>query len=60
MNDTISDVQRRAILCAFLDLKGALQAHEQGDNLAHDWKAHKLTMEELVEAFPWLEKEESA
>ena len=46
--------QKRAIRCAYLDLIGAEQVWEQNDIYAHDWKAHKLTIEELEEAFEFL------
>ncbi len=43
--------QISAIRCAQADLIGALQSFEQMDIHAHDWRAHRLTIEELTEAF---------
>ena len=40
-----------AIRCAQADLIGAYQAFKQMDIHAHDWEAHRLTIEELTEAF---------
>jgi hypothetical protein len=51
--------QKNAILCAYLDLRGALDAHDNLDPMSHDWKAHRLTIAELVEAFPFLEDEDA-
>lgn len=36
--------------CALLDLKGALQAHEQGDSNIHDWSGHRLSIADLENA----------
>lgn len=36
--------------CALLDLRGALEAYEQGDYASHDWKGHKLSIQDLEEA----------
>lgn len=44
--------QETAIRCAHADLVGALQAHEQKDRMAHDWKAHRQSIKDLEEAFP--------
>lgn len=43
--------QKNAVRCAHADLIGALQAREQGDVEAHNWKDHALTIAELEEAF---------
>lgn len=48
----LSNEQALAIKCAYADLKGSLEAHEKGDRMAHDWKAHAETLQELAEAFP--------
>lgn len=48
----ISETQALAIRCAWADLMGALEAHEQGDSHIHDWKAHALSIQELADAFP--------
>jgi hypothetical protein len=47
-----SEEQALAIRCAYADLLGALEAHEQGDSHLHDWKAHALSIQELGNAFP--------
>jgi len=46
--------QELAIACALADLQGALQAYEQGDIHAHDWRAHKQSIDDLFDAFPFL------
>lgn len=46
-----------AIRCAFADLMGAMQAMQQNDIHSHDWKAHALTLDELAQAFPFLDQE---
>ena len=51
--------QSNAIKCAYADLKGALEAYENADPEQHDWKAHRLTIAELMEAFPFLEDEDA-
>lgn len=48
----MTNKQITALRCAHADLVGALQAHVQMDRLAHDWDAHRLSIEELEEAFP--------
>lgn len=47
--------QYNAIRCAYADLQGAYEAYEQGDMHQHDWKAHKLTLDEMLEVFPFIE-----
>jgi hypothetical protein len=44
--------QITALKCAYADLVGALQAHNQQDMSAHDWEAHYQTIRELEAAFP--------
>jgi hypothetical protein len=51
----MTDEQKMAIRCAFADLCGAMQAHLQGDNHTHDWKAHLLTIYEMAQAFDFLD-----
>jgi hypothetical protein len=46
--------QQLAIRCACADLIGALQAKNQMDIEVHDWKAHLLTIQELIQTFPFL------
>lgn len=41
-----------SLRCAYADLVGALQAYNQQDITAHDWKAHYQTIRELEDAFP--------
>lgn len=48
----MTDKQILAIKCAVADLMGALEAHEYGDSNLHDWKGHRQTIENLMEAFP--------
>jgi hypothetical protein len=50
----MSKEQQLAIRCACADLIGAIQARNQMDIEAHDWKAHLLTINELIETFPFL------
>jgi len=53
----MSSEQLEAIRCAYADLLGAYQAYEQSDMLAHDWKAHRLTLDEMLELFSFLKEE---
>jgi len=46
--------QMLSLRCAYADLVGAQQAHEQGNSSIHDWKAHQQTIEELEQVFPFL------
>ena len=36
--------------CALLDLRGALEAHQQGNSNNHDWRAHRLSIADLENA----------
>ena len=45
-----------AIKCAHADLVGALQAIEACDPHAHDWKAHKQSINDLEDQFSFIEK----
>lgn len=47
--------QETAIRCAFADLIGAVQAYKQLDYALHNWGAHIQTIEELHQAFPFLD-----
>lgn len=47
----MTEEQIIAIKCAYLDLKGSLEGYEQGSYSDHDWKAHRLTIEEMEAAF---------
>jgi hypothetical protein len=53
----MNEAQISAIRCALADLSGALQAHQQGESNIHDWRAHQLSIDELVDAFPELSLE---
>lgn len=53
--DEMTKEQQSAIKCAYLDLLGAMEAMEAGDIHQHDWKAHRLTIDDLVEQFPFVE-----
>ncbi len=53
----MSDKEMLVIRCAYADLVGALEAHEMMDSDMHDWKAHKLTIEEMKEVFPFVSGE---
>ena len=55
----MNEDQITAIKCAFADLQGAMQAYEQGNMHAHDWKAHALTIKEMAERFSFLTEGES-
>lgn len=46
-----------AIQCAFADLIGALQAHQQNDMHVHDWDAHRQSINDLAECFDFIEKD---
>lgn len=50
----LNDKQMLALRCACADLIGAMQARNQNDVEVHDWKAHSLTIDELIEAFDFL------
>lgn len=46
-----------AIQCAFADLIGALQAHQQNDIHVHDWDAHRQSILDLAECFDFIDKD---
>ena len=48
----MTEAQKSVIRCAYLDLRGALEALKLGDFHAHDWKAHKQSINEIEEHFP--------
>jgi hypothetical protein len=49
---TMTTGQIQAVRCAYLDIKGALELIEKGEDLRnHDWNAVELTFGELEEAF---------
>jgi hypothetical protein len=43
-----------AIRCAYADLVGALQHHENDSTINHDWDAHEQSIEDLLSTFPEL------
>jgi hypothetical protein len=49
--------QQIAIRCACADLLGSIQAHRQLDPFVHDWKSHLLSIEDLMDNFPFLDQE---
>lgn len=53
----MTDNQKTAIKCAYLDLIGALQAFKQQDIYVHDWKAHSQSIEDLETAFDFLKED---
>ena len=48
----MNEKQKMAIRCALLDLIGSLEAKEQNDIHAHDWRGHEMSIEDLENAFP--------
>jgi hypothetical protein len=51
----MTEHEKFLVRCAFADLCGAMQAHLQCDRNAHDWKAHAQTIQEMSEAFDFLD-----
>ena len=51
----MTEEQKQVIRCAFADLCGAMQAYLQVDIHAHDWKAQWLTINEMAQAFDFLD-----
>jgi hypothetical protein len=50
----MNEDQILAIRCACADLIGALQARNQLDIHAHDWKGHELSIDGLINTFDFL------
>lgn len=50
----LNNNQQIAIKCALADLLGALLAYEQSDIYTHDWRAHQQSIDDLLDAFPFL------
>ena len=48
--------QQLAITCAYCDLVGSMQARDRDSIESHDWSAHKFTIMELEELFPFVLK----
>jgi S-formylglutathione hydrolase FrmB len=54
LEEVMSDKQKQAVACALADLIGSLQAFEQDDIHVHDWQAHQQSIDDLLEAFDFL------
>lgn len=50
----MNEQQITAIKCALADLQGAIQAFWQRDMNAHDWDAHAMSIDDLLNAFDFL------
>jgi hypothetical protein len=48
----MTDTQKHAVRCAYLDLVGAYEANQESYNYAHDWDAHLQSIDDLEELFP--------
>ncbi len=53
----MTEKEKFVITCAYLDLKGALEAFEDGSYPEHDWTAHKESIEDLENTFDFLTPE---
>jgi hypothetical protein len=51
---TLTESQKAAIKCAFVDLCASYKAWKDMDVYSHDWVAHSHSIDELMEAFPFL------
>lgn len=55
----MTDKQKTAVKCAYADLVGVYQCAVRDGNggidNGHDWKAHKLTIIEMEEAFDFID-----
>ena len=51
---TLTKQQQAAIKCAFVDLCASYQSWHDMDVYSHDWVAHRLSIDELMEQFPFL------
>ena len=51
----LTKAERAAIVDAYCDLKGALEARDMGDSEKHDWDGHHRSIRELQVAFPFVE-----
>ena len=47
----LSNDQKSAIRCAYLDLIGAMEANRKGCRLSHDWDAHNESITDLEKVF---------
>lgn len=50
----LNEKQKLAIIFAYADLVGALQAHNLDDSSFHDWRGHKNTIEVIEEVFSFI------
>jgi hypothetical protein len=46
--------QQLTLRCACADLIGAMEARYSGNMENHDWNAHLMTINNLIEAYPFL------
>jgi hypothetical protein len=51
MPKSLFNKQHWAVRCALSDLIGALKAHEEPRLHTHNWEAHKITINDLADAF---------
>jgi len=50
--------QKRIIKCAYLDLIGSKNAALDSNIEDHDWRAHELTIDEILKAFPFVKEDD--
>lgn len=50
----ITESQQAAIKCAFVDLCASYKAWKEMDVYSHDWNDHRQSIDDLVQAFPFL------
>jgi hypothetical protein len=56
MDKQLSESQLATIKCAFLDLVGSYNAYTNNDMYYHSWDAHRETLSEMMDAFPFLKE----
>jgi hypothetical protein len=56
MDKQLSESQLAIIKCAFLDLVGSYNAYTNNDMYYHSWDAHRETLSEMMDAFPFLKE----
>ena len=54
---TLSEFQTAALQCAFMDLVNSYNAHTSQDFDHHDWNAHRDSISEMLEVFPFLNQD---
>jgi len=47
--------QITAIKCAYADLVGILQCHNQYETTIHDWESHLESIQDLEKQFPFID-----